>query len=56
MHRRYYSREDVAALAAGAGLAVEENRYLCIRQRNARKQLEWDRVYLQSVLRRPADP
>jgi hypothetical protein len=34
---------------------VVENRYLCIRQRNEKKGLEWDRVYVHSVFRRPFD-
>ena len=42
-------------LSGGAGLEVVENRYLCIRQRNAKKGIEWDRVYVHSVFRRPDD-
>lgn len=52
MFRRYYSLEDVEQLAAEAGLEVEESRYLCIRLRNERKDLNMDRVYISAVLRR----
>ena len=52
MFRRYYSLEDVKQLAAEAGLEVEESRYLCIRLRNERKDLNMDRVYVSAVLRR----
>jgi methyltransferase-like protein 6 len=52
MHRRYYSLPNLDALAAGAGLQVEESRYLCIRQRNQKKEINMDRVYVHAVFRR----
>ena len=52
MFRRYYSLEDVERLAADAGLVVDESRYLCIRLRNEKKDLNMDRVYVSAVLRR----
>ena len=51
MHRRYYSLENMAELAAAAGLSVEENRYLCIRQHNAKRGIHMDRVYVHAVFR-----
>ena len=54
MYRRYYSLDGLAALAARAGLAVEESRYLCVRLRNERRKLTMDRVYVHAVLRKPA--
>ena len=53
MYRRYYSLEGLAALAARAGLVVEESRYLCVRLRNERRKLTMDRVYVHAVLRKP---
>ena len=52
MHRRYYSLTNLDTLAAGAGLQVEESRYLCIRQRNQKKEINMDRVYVHAVFRR----
>ena len=55
MHRRYYSLPNLDALAAGAGLQVEESRYLCIRQRNQKKEINMDRVYVHAVFRRETE-
>lgn len=52
MHRRYYSLERLGELAAVAGLRVEEGRYLCVRLRNEKKNLNRDRVYVHAVLRK----
>ena len=53
MCRRYYSTEAISALAAAAGLQVEESRYLCVRLRNVKRNLTMDRVYVHAVLRKP---
>ena len=51
MHRRYYSLEAIAELATASGLAVEENRYLCVRLHNPKRALTMNRVYVHCVLR-----
>jgi hypothetical protein len=56
MHRRYYSLSNLDALAAGAGLQVEESRYLCIRQRNQKRGINMDRVYVHAVFRSVGGP
>ena len=53
MHRRYYSLEHLGALGASAGLVVEESRYLCVRLRNEKRDLNMDRVYVHAVLAKP---
>ena len=53
MHRRYYSLERIDEMAAAAGLVVEESRYLCVRLRNEKRNLNMDRVYVHAVLARP---
>ena len=52
MHRRYYSLESMAELAAGCGLHVAECRYLCVRLHNAKRALTMSRVYVHAVLRK----
>ena len=54
MYRRYYSLEGLAALAARAGLVVEESRYLLNRLRNEKRDLTMNRVYVHALLRKPA--
>ena len=54
MHRRYYSLPNLEQLAHSAGLTVEENRYLCIRQHNRKKKMHMDRVYVHAVFRKGA--
>ena len=44
----------VPSWQSGAGLVVEESRYLCVRLRNERRKLTMDRVYIHAVLRKPA--
>ena len=56
MHRRYYSLERVAQIAAACGLVVEESRYLCNRLHNAKRALTLNRVYIHAVLRKPDHP
>ena len=48
--RRYYGVEDVAVLAEGAGLAVVESRYCCVRLWNRKRGLQMDRVFVHAVL------
>ena len=52
MHRRYYSLERIGEMAAAVGLEVEESRYLCVKLRNERRQLDMERVYVHAVLTR----
>ena len=55
MHRRYYSLERIAQIAAACGLDVEESRYLCNRLHNAKRALTMNRVYMHAVLRKCGD-
>ena len=53
MHRRYYSLERLSEMAAVAGLTVVESRYLCVRLRNEKRDLNMDRVYVHAAMERP---
>ena len=57
-HTRFFSLEGVAAMAAEAGFlaAGDEFRYGCVHNVNRKTGIEWDRINITAIWRKPGEP